>query len=84
MFARTCMMSQLKYKGSKIEWDADECAQPLENTQTRRVQPQGPPFKSSINPMANRFQLLNLDGNEEEEDNVPQEFRARASLDIMV
>ncbi|KAK8117454.1 uncharacterized protein PG998_005735 [Apiospora kogelbergensis] len=29
MFARTCMMSRAKYKGSKIDWDVDECAQPL-------------------------------------------------------
>ncbi|KAL6895016.1 hypothetical protein GGI43DRAFT_125531 [Trichoderma evansii] len=29
MYARTCMTSRLKYKTSRIEWDVDECAQPL-------------------------------------------------------
>ncbi|PNP43229.1 hypothetical protein THARTR1_11127 [Trichoderma harzianum] len=29
MYARTCMMSRLKYKSSRLEWDADECGQPL-------------------------------------------------------
>ncbi|KAI9646681.1 hypothetical protein NHQ30_004678 [Ciborinia camelliae] len=43
MFARTCMMSRSTYKGSKIEWDNDECATPLERRQS--FQFKNPPVK---------------------------------------
>ncbi|KAL2752566.1 hypothetical protein ACRALDRAFT_2068951, partial [Sodiomyces alcalophilus JCM 7366] len=61
MFARTCMMSRLKYKGSKIEWDADECAQPLPEAQHPKPRAQPAPARQALNPLANRFQLLGLD-----------------------
>ena len=54
------------YKGSKIDWDDDECAAPLEKPQvTRRdnVQP-----KKKDAPVMNRFQLLNMDSAEDSED----------------
>ena len=50
------------YKGSKVEWDNDECAGPLE----RPIQPRKenlPPKKKQA-PLVNRFQLLNMDGSE--------------------
>lgn len=66
-----------KYKGSKIEWDADECAQPLERPPHVTNGPGGrqPPRRENSRSMAhqrrksaagaagvvNRFQLLNLD-----------------------
>lgn len=72
MFARTCMMSRATYKGAKIEWDIDECAAPLER-----------PFKSHENvpinnkkekaPIKNRFELLHLD-NDGEDDSEEEEF----------
>ncbi|GJC86813.1 negative regulator of differentiation 1 [Colletotrichum liriopes] len=83
MFARTCMMSRQKYKGSKIEWDADECAQPSEATQTHRVQTHVNPSKRPMNPMANRFEILKLYDNGDDEENIPPGFHTRASMDIM-
>ncbi|CAM1502828.1 Fc.00g076040.m01.CDS01 [Cosmosporella sp. VM-42] len=65
MFARTCMMSRFKYKNSKIEWGADECAGPLTQMPVKR-QPApavrlAPTTKAPLNPLANRFRLLNLE-----------------------
>ncbi|KAJ2892409.1 RNA recognition motif containing protein [Zalerion maritima] len=80
MFARTCMMSRLKYKGSKIEWDADECAQPLEKVQPLRLRNQAPAPKKTLNPMANRFQLLNLD---DDDDDTMSPLATNTSVDIL-
>lgn len=65
LFARTCMMSRGAYKSARIEWYPDECAQPLPRSQylpkkDTVVQP-----AKSLNPMANRFQMLNMDGTED-------------------
>ncbi|KAL7928916.1 hypothetical protein V8C35DRAFT_332051 [Trichoderma chlorosporum] len=60
MYARTCMMSRLKYKSSLLEWDADECAQPLNQvpvTPRRRAPFPTAPARQSIS-SGNRFQLL--------------------------
>ncbi|KAF8865820.1 hypothetical protein BDZ45DRAFT_796076 [Acephala macrosclerotiorum] len=66
MFARTCMMSRSIYKGSKIEWDNDECAAPLERPlQTRRENLPAKKKKKDTAPV-NRFQLLNMDDDENE------------------
>ena len=52
------------YKGSKIEWDTDECAAPLERPlQTRK---ENIPPKKKDPPLMNRFQLLNLDGTDDD------------------
>ncbi|KAG4034314.1 hypothetical protein MFRU_003g02840 [Monilinia fructicola] len=59
MFARTCMMSRSTYKGSKIDWDNDECAAPLERRQS--FQSENPAAKKSRTPLVNRFQLLDID-----------------------
>lgn len=65
MFARTCLMSRGTYKGMRIEWYPDECAQPLPKVEY-------PPRKETIsllakklNPIANRFQMLSLGGTED-------------------
>ncbi|TWU74779.1 hypothetical protein ED733_006075 [Metarhizium rileyi] len=63
MFARTCMMSRLKYKGtSRIEWGVDECAQPL-HTMSVRTQKlvASAAARGTISSTSNRFQLLSLD-----------------------
>ncbi|EGE78564.1 hypothetical protein BDBG_07091 [Blastomyces gilchristii SLH14081] len=62
LFARTCMMSRLAYKGMKIEYYPDECADPLPKVQyvPKKVAPQPPARKPA--PMTNRFQMLNMDG----------------------
>lgn len=64
MFARTCMMSRATYKGSKIEWDSDECAAPLERPLQTRKENISPKKKDA--PLMNRFQLLNLDGTDDD------------------
>ncbi|KAK2032811.1 hypothetical protein LX32DRAFT_635889 [Colletotrichum zoysiae] len=84
MFARTCMMSRQKYKRSRIEWDIDECAQPLEVAQTHRVQPHVLSSKRPMNPMANRFEVLKLDANDDDEENMPPGYHPQVSMDIMV
>ncbi|KAH7321930.1 hypothetical protein BKA65DRAFT_513285 [Rhexocercosporidium sp. MPI-PUGE-AT-0058] len=67
MFARTCMMSRATYKGSKIEWDKDECAGPLERPYQSREKLIVNKKKENT-PLKNRFELLNLDDNDGEED----------------
>ncbi|KAF2970257.1 hypothetical protein GQX73_g3270 [Xylaria multiplex] len=60
MFARTCMMSRAKYKGSKIEWDVDECDQPFEVVHKATPRPH-PPAKTTVAGTRNRFDMLRLD-----------------------
>jgi len=52
------------YKGAKIEWDSDECAAPLERPVLARKE--NLPAKKKDPPLMNRFQLLNMDGNEDD------------------
>ena len=68
-----------KYKGTKIEWDVDECAQPfvVPAPKARREAP--PPKKASI---ANRFQLLNMDDEEDEDEVVTPVFRSKKAFGI--
>lgn len=48
----------------KIEWYPDECAQPLPRiVPVPRKQTPQPPIKK-VNPMVNRFEMLNMDGTE--------------------
>ncbi|KAI1327822.1 hypothetical protein F5Y16DRAFT_370390 [Xylariaceae sp. FL0255] len=64
MYARTCMTSRAKYKSSKIEWDVDECDQPLPAVQKMPPQPpssQGASTKAPTVKARNRFDLLRLD-----------------------
>lgn len=61
MFARTCMMSRAKYKGSKIEWDVDECAVPCPEKKMP-LMPTDRGNKKVEEVVANRFAVLDLDG----------------------
>ena len=73
-----------KYKGSKIDWDVDECAQPLEfPTQAKARKDIQPAEKASGKTMANRFHLLDLedDGDENE---MPPGFGAKKTVGIAV
>ena len=65
LFARTCMMSRGTYKGMRIEWYPDECAQPLPNIQHVPKKENGILPARKLNPMVNRFQMLNMDGSED-------------------
>ncbi|KAL4725057.1 hypothetical protein ACLX1H_008504 [Fusarium chlamydosporum] len=69
IFARNCLLSRLEYKHSRIEWVADECAQPLETLPYEAQAPvpcvrqenasaSVPPSRKNL--MGNRFQLLEL------------------------
>lgn len=51
------------YKGSKIEWDNDECAAALDKPIPARKE--NLPTKKKDAPLMNRFQLLNMDGTED-------------------
>lgn len=64
LFARTCMMSRAIYKGMRIEWYPDECAQPLPRMQYLPKKESATQPTKKVNPMVNRFQMLNMDGTE--------------------
>ncbi|EMR68518.1 putative rna recognition motif containing protein [Eutypa lata UCREL1] len=86
MFARTCMMSRAKYKGSKIEWDVDECEQPIEVAQRAPAKPQpaSAPKKTQAN-MRNRFATLRLDDDDDETDDkfdTSSEFRSPSTVNV--
>ncbi|CBF70475.1 hypothetical protein AN5962.2 [Aspergillus nidulans FGSC A4] len=65
LFARSCLMSRLTYKGMKIGFYPDECAEPL-----TRI-PAGPrrdaPASKRPASLPNRFHLLSIDVSEDEE-----------------
>ncbi|KAI0023245.1 hypothetical protein F4780DRAFT_777025 [Xylariomycetidae sp. FL0641] len=78
MYAKTCMQSRLKYKGSKIEWDVDECTQPLEVARKRapspqpQPQPHQPQLQRAAPPkkglgLQNRFDMLRMDDDDNDE-----------------
>ena len=76
LFARTCMMSRGRYKGMKIEFYADECAESLPTPQLTPKKANATPESSKNTTMANRFQMLNMDGTEdgsadEDSDDIP-------------
>lgn len=65
--------SRTTYKGSRIDWDADECAAPLPRSQPVSRQ-ENAPAKKKAAPMVNRFELLGMDGTDDgsiEDDNEP-------------
>ncbi|CAD6579599.1 MAG: hypothetical protein ASARMPRED_009197 [Alectoria sarmentosa] len=69
LFARTCMMSRVTYKGMKIEWYPDECAQPLPKTQyAPKKENLAPSQPKKFTSAMNRFQMLNLDNDGTEDD----------------
>ncbi|TGJ82928.1 hypothetical protein E0Z10_g5860 [Xylaria hypoxylon] len=84
MFARTCMMSRAKYKGSKIEWDADECDQPFEVVQKTSLKPH-PPAKTPVAGTRNRFDMLRLDDddNNESDDKFDTSSEMPSTVDVV-
>ena len=66
LFARSCMMSRLTYKGMRIAFYPDECAEPLPKLTNGLKKESQVPSKKSVSAL-NRFQLLSLDGVEEDE-----------------
>jgi hypothetical protein len=65
LFARSCMMSRLTYKGMRIAFYPDECAAPLARVLS------GPKREAQASkkhaPLPNRFHLLSIDGSEDDE-----------------
>ncbi|KAI0597664.1 hypothetical protein F4775DRAFT_559154 [Biscogniauxia sp. FL1348] len=93
IFAQLCMMSRAKYKGSKIEWDVDECNQPIETIQqptqkptqptTQKTTQKTPPKPQHVLPakktidLQNRFDTLRID---DEDDEVDDKFDTSSEL----
>ena len=67
------MMSRLKYKGMKIESGVDECDQPLPKAKASAWKEPANLSKKKLDPMANRFQMLALDGAQEGSENGEEE-----------
>ncbi|RDW90718.1 RNA-binding protein [Aspergillus mulundensis] len=65
LFARSCMMSRLTYKGMKIAFFPDECAEPLAKIPANPKR-DAPAAKKPAS-LPNRFHLLSVDGSEDEE-----------------
>ena len=84
LFARTCMMSRVTYKGMRIEWYPDECSQPLPKMRYapkkgKQAAPQLKKFTSAMN----RFQMLNIDGAETESEETAEESSVLSDLSSM-
>lgn len=74
LYARTCMLSRSTYKGCKIEFFADECDVPLPQRTIAKTPAPPKSVKRQAMPTTNRFNLLNMDGTEDdsaEEDESP-------------
>ncbi|KAI1116124.1 hypothetical protein F5Y14DRAFT_408147 [Nemania sp. NC0429] len=87
MFARTCMMSRATYKGSKIEWDGDECDQPIEvapKTSAKSLPQRGAPAKPAVAETRNRFDMLRLDDddNNESDDKFDTSSEMPSTVDV--
>jgi len=71
-----------KYKGTKIEWGVDECAQPYTAQQMAKSRKEAPAPKKPVATATNRFQLLNLDDDEDKEDEISPTFQSKKSVGI--
>ncbi|KAK3401011.1 hypothetical protein B0T20DRAFT_405775 [Sordaria brevicollis] len=80
VYARTCMLSRLKYKTYRIDWVVDECAQPYDRLPAPK-QPKEPSLPKPTAP-ANRFQLLNLE--DDGEDEIAAAFQSKKRVGIPV
>jgi len=70
LFARTCMMSRAIYKGLKIEWEADECADPIQKLQPPVRDEQKKSKKKKSSNMINRFGVLNVEDGEDDDHDI--------------
>ncbi|KAK4200553.1 hypothetical protein QBC40DRAFT_254009 [Triangularia verruculosa] len=75
IYARTCMLSRMKYKGRRIQFDVDQCAQPYPAPAVLKAREAPQPKRQSS--ITNRFQLLNVDDSEDEENVPPPGFRSK-------
>lgn len=71
-----------KYKGTKIEWGVDECAQPYTAQQMAKARKEAPAPKKPLATATNRFQLLDIDDEDDREDEIPATFQSKKSVGI--
>lgn len=69
-----------RYKGKKINYDVDECAQPYPQPAPKLRKEAAPPRKFAAVP--NRFHLLNIDDGEEDE--IASAFQSKKAVGIAV
>jgi len=69
-----------KYKGTRIEWDVDECAQPYSVLQSKPKREPVTTTRKVSAPAPNRFQPLNLE--DDEEDEITSTFQTKRSVGI--
>ncbi len=69
-----------KYKGTKVDWDVDECVQPLAPQPVVKPRKEITPPKKTATAPTNRFQLLVLD--EDEDDEISSAFQSKKSVGI--
>ena len=62
------MMSRGAYKGTRIEWYPDECAQPLPKMQYLPKKESAALLPKQQNSTVNRFHMLNIDSTEDGSD----------------
>jgi hypothetical protein len=77
-----------KYKGSKIEWDVDECAQPFEIIQkvsAKLSTQRGPQTKAAVASTGNRFDMLRLDDddNDDSDDKLDTSSELPNTVDVL-
>lgn len=65
-YARNCMRSRMPYKLMRIEYYPDECTDPLPKIQPFPKRDTPKPVKN-LNPMANRFEMLLLEDETEDD-----------------
>ncbi|KAH8895088.1 hypothetical protein GQ53DRAFT_642540 [Thozetella sp. PMI_491] len=78
--ARSCMMSRLKYKTTRIEWDKDECGQSYERFVPFRPRAE-PVTQHKSSALSNRFGILSV--NDEEEDEISRIFQSKKPVGIV-
>lgn len=61
----------------RIEWYPDECAQSLPKVQHAPRKENAPQPTKKLNPMVNRFQMLNMDGTEDGDEDGSDEEPAK-------
>ncbi|KAK3990172.1 hypothetical protein QBC44DRAFT_325782 [Cladorrhinum sp. PSN332] len=77
IYARPCMISRARYKGIHVQFGVDECAQPYPEQPTPKARDAYQP-KKPVAAVTNRFQLLNVD--DEEEDEISATFQSKKSM----
>lgn len=85
LFARTCMMSRVTYKGMRIEWYPDECSRPLPKIQYAPKKENIAQQPKKVTSAMNRFQMLNMDGpddDSEETDEEPAVFSKLSATNV--